>query len=95
MLPIPLTDAPQQPPNVETPLPPATDGEDNTTTAAPATPTLETVEYNDEDVGVVPETTIDPDMGFSTEPSPHGEYSYVRFLSGLVCGWKKLFNVTT
>lgn len=77
VIPIPPTptDAPQQPPNVETPLPPATDSEDNTTTVAPGTPTPET--YIDTDV-VVPETTADGDMGFSTEPSPHGEYSYVN-----------------
>lgn len=79
VMPIPPTptDAPQQPPNVETALPPATDGEDNTTTVAPSTPTPET--YIDEvtDV-VVPETTVDPDGGFSTEPSPLGEYAYVN-----------------
>lgn len=53
------------------------EGEDNTTTAAPGTPTPET--YFDEDTDVVePETTLDPDMGFSTETSPHGEYSFVN-----------------
>lgn len=62
---------------METALPPATDGEDNTTTVAPGTPTPET--YIDEDTDVVVlETTVDPDVGFSTEPSPHGEYSDVN-----------------
>lgn len=78
-LPIPPTptDVPQQPPSVETPLPPFMEGEDNTTTAAPSTPTPET--YNDEDMDDVDEkTTSDPDMGFSTEPSPHGEHFCVN-----------------
>lgn len=73
------TDAPQQPPDVETPHPPIMEGEDNATIVAPGTPTPETYIEDDDDTDVVePETTIYPDMGFSTEPSPHGEYFFVN-----------------
>lgn len=81
------TDAPQQPPSVETPLPPFMEGEDNATTAAPSTPTPET--YIDEDTDVVDrETTSEPDTVFSTEPSPHGEYFYVNSIGSALCFYR-------
>lgn len=97
VLPIPPTptDAPQQPPDVETPLPPFMEEEDNTTTAAPGTPTPET--YIDEETDVIDEeTTSDPDTGFSTEPSPHGECFYVNSLGSALwfCPVPQTFCVT-
>lgn len=75
LLPPTATDAPKEPPGTD-PLPPPAEGDaDNGTALGPdSTTTLGTYDGDEDNEDTVRmETTMEPDMEFPTDPTPHGE----------------------